>query len=436
MTERTNPRAETWRRDAMMLAGLGLAIFGVFLWFGAPVTIQLLVSAVTYAIIALGLNIQWGYGGQFNFAVMGLLMVGGYGVVAASYPLNDRFWSSEGPAMLGGALLAAAIGAALVVAAHNAHRFGIGGKLKALLVVVAWSIAYVAYRSQIDPATTLIEAKAVFIGGLGMPIGVGWAFGALLAAAIAFVIGKICLGLRTDYLAIATIGISEILRALLKNMDWLTRGTLTVSPLPWPVPLPAQTGIDDRNLALLTARSMFLAVVLVLTAIIFALLQRAYHAPWGRMMRAIRDDAVAAEAMGKDVKKRQLQIFVLGAALMGLGGALLSTYPQLYDPGGYQPINHTFIVWVMVIVGGAGNNLGAMFGAVLIIVAWNVSEPLSLIVFQWLDSTLQNLGWGSIPDVQSRALQMRVFFLGLLIVLSLRYAPRGLIPERFARPAK
>jgi branched-chain amino acid transport system permease protein len=425
-----------WTRDALMLAGLGLAVVGVFFWFGPPVTVQLLVSAVTYAIIALGLNIQWGYGGQFNFAVMGLLMVGGYAVVAASYPLNDKFWNSDGPAMLGGAILAAVAGAVLVIAAHQAHRIGIRGKTKAVLVVAAWAIAYLGYRSQIDPATTYIETKAGFVGGIGMPIGVGWAFGGLLAAAIAFVIGKICLGLRTDYLAIATIGISEILRALLKNMDWLTRGTLTVSPLPWPVPLPLETGISSATNALLVARSMFLAVVLILTAIIFVLLQRAYHAPWGRMMRAIRDDAVAAEAMGKDVKKRQLQIFVLGAALIGIGGAIMSTYTQLYDPGGYQPINHTFIVWVMVIVGGAGNNLGAMFGAVLIIVAWNVSEPLSLVVFQWLDTTLRDLGWGAIPDVQSRALQMRVFFLGLLIVLSLRYAPRGLIPERFARRPK
>jgi branched-chain amino acid transport system permease protein len=227
-------------------------------------------------------------------------------------------------------------------------------------------------------------------------------------------------------------------------MDWLTRGTLTVSPLPWPVPLPLETAdairsvvppeFDANELGTVLSRTMFLSVIVVLTAIIFVLLQRAYYAPWGRMMRAIRDEPVAAEAMGKDVKSRQLEIFVLGAVLIGVGGAIMSTYPQLYDPAGYQPINHTFIVWVMVIVGGAGNNLGAMFGATLIILAWNVSEPLSLIVFQWLDGVLRDLGWGSIPDVQSRALQMRVFFLGLLIVLSLRYAPRGLIPERFARP--
>jgi branched-chain amino acid transport system permease protein len=213
-------------------------------------------------------------------------------------------------------------------------------------------------------------------------------------------------------------------------MDWLTRGTLTVSPLPWPVPLPMETGISNPSLALLAARSMFLSVTVILIAIIFLLLQRAYHGPWGRMIRAIRDDHVAAEAMGKDVKARQLQVFVLGAVLIGIAGAVMSTYPQLYDPAGYQPINHTFIVWVMLIVGGAGNNLGAIFGAVVIILVWNVSEPISVAIFQTLDQALRDLGWGSIPDVSSRALQMRVFFLGALIVVALRYAPRGLIPER------
>src|SRR5262249_21025689 len=162
--------------------------------------------------------------------------------------------------------------------------------------------------------------------------------------------------------------------------------------LPWPVPLPAETGIADASTSVLTARAMFLSVTVVLVAVIFLLLQRAYHGPWGRMMRAIRDDHVAAAALGKDVKKRQLQVFVLGAVIIGISGAMMSTSPHLYDPAGYQPINHTFIVWVMLIVGGAGNNLGAMFGAVLIILAWNVSEPLSVAIFQTLDDTLRNLG--------------------------------------------
>jgi branched-chain amino acid transport system permease protein len=388
---------------------------------------------VIYALISLGLNVHWGYGGQFNFAVMGFVMLGGYAVVATSYPLNMLFWHSDGPALLGRAVIAALIGAAIIIAAHNAHRIGIRGRFKVVLVVLAWFIAYIAYRSQIDPATTYIEDKAGFVGGLGLPIEVAWLVGGALAGGVAYLIGNVCLGLRTDYLAIATIGIAEIIRAFLKNMDWLTRGAMTVSPLPWPVPTALETGISDPTHALIYSRSLFLSVTIAVTAILFILLQRAYGGAWGRMMRAIRDNHVAAESMGKNVKARQVELFVFGAVLMGIGGALLTTYVQIYDPAGYQPINHTFIVWVMVIVGGAGNNLGALFGGVLIIIAWNMSAPLSLILFHWVEAGIRVLGLPEIPDIQSRALQMRVFILGLVIVLALRYAPRGLIPERIRR---
>ena len=158
---------------------------------------------------------------------------------------------------------------------------------------------------------------AGFVGGLGLPVVFGWAFGGLVAAGIAYVVGRICLGLRTDYLAIATIGISEIIRALLKNMDWLTRGTLTVSPIPWPTPLPQDlqatgTSISD---SFVYARLGFLALVLIVLVVAFFLVQRAYGGPWGRMMRAIRDNYIAAASMGKNVTRRQLEVFVLGSTI-------------------------------------------------------------------------------------------------------------------------
>lgn len=427
MTSRAN------LRDGLLFAALGVVILAVFLSQGPATTIQLLVSAFIYALITLGLNVHWGYGGQFNFNVMGFLMLGGYAVVLTSYPLNMAFWHSDGPLLLGRAILAAAIGAVLVVAATKSHRIGIRGWPRTALVILAWFVAYIIFRTQIDPATNYIVAKAGFVGGLGLPIEVAWLVGGILAGGVAYLIGIVCLGLRSDYLAIATIGIAEIIRAFLKNMEWLTRGTLTVSPLPWPVPTALETGIHNTNLALIVSRSLFLCVVIAVTALLFFLLQRAYGGAWGRMMRAIRDNYIAAESMGKNVKARQVELFVLGAVLIGIGGALMTTYVQIYDPGGYQPINHTFIVWVMVIVGGAGNNLGALFGGVLIMIAWNMASPVSLLVFQWIDRGIQFIGLPGIPDVESRALQMRVFILGLVIVLALRYAPRGLIPERIRR---
>jgi branched-chain amino acid transport system permease protein len=425
------------QRSVILFAGL-FALFVVIGWMlGAANISLLLVQSFAYALIALGLNIQWGYGGLFNFGIMGFLMLGGFAVTFISYPLNPEFWSSEGPFMLSRALLAFAAGVLLVYGASRAHRIGIRGGWKTALTIAAWVVAYLAYRSQIDPAVGYIEANAGWIGGLGLHPVLGWAFGGLLAAGIAYIVGRICLGLRTDYLAIATIGISEIIRALLKNMDWLTRGTLTVSPIPWPTPLPQQLQAQGISIAdsFVYARLGFLAVVIVVLAVAFFLVQRAYRGPWGRMMRAIRDNHIAAASMGKNVTSRQLEIFILGSVMMGIGGAILVSFGQIYDPGSYQPINHTFLIWVMVIVGGAGNNWGAVFGALLIYITWMISDPVAQWLFNNISDWSTDQGWGAIPDIQSRASQMRVLVLGLVITVALRFAPRGLIPEVVKREA-
>jgi branched-chain amino acid transport system permease protein len=224
-------------------------------------------------------------------------------------------------------------------------------------------------------------------------------------------------------------------RALIKNMDWLTRGTLTVSPVPWPVAQPQdyQAAGEDLFWSLLLARGGFLVLALIVLAIVFLLIQRAYGGPWGRMMRAIRDNHIAAASMGKNVTARQLEIFVFGSILMGIGGAILVSFVQIHDPSSYQPINHTFLIWVMVIVGGAGNNWGALLGAVLIYLVWMISEPLARAVFDFVSLASTNAGWGPIPEIESRSAQMRVFVLGLVITFALRFAPRGLIPETVRR---
>ena len=181
------------------------------------------------------------------------------------------------------------------------------------------------------------------------------------------------------------------------------------------------------------ARLGFLAVVLAVVALVFFLVQRAYGGPWGRMMRAIRDNHIAAASMGKNVTARQLEIFILGSVLMGIGGAILASFGQIYDPGSYQPINHTFLIWVMVIVGGAGNNWGAVFGALLIYLTWMISDPVSQFLFNAISTQTSEWGWGAIPEIQSRASQMRVLVLGVVITLALRFAPRGLVPEVIKR---
>jgi branched-chain amino acid transport system permease protein len=415
-------------RASLLYLGLAVFIVAIGIWQGPANISLLLLQAIALALVALGLNIQFGYGGLFNFGILGFLMIGGFAVTFVSYPVNMKFWAYDGPVMLLKAFVAFAIGVALVWAAR---RSPLKGGWKNALVVACWFVAYVLYRSQIDPAAAYIESTAGFVGGLGLHPMLGWAFGGILAAAIAVVVGKISLGLRTDYLAIATIGISEIIRAFIKNADWLTRGTLTVSPIPWPVPQPQdfQANGVEQTLSFVYARGAYIAVGVVLLAIVLFLVQRAYRGPWGRMMRAIRDNHIAANSMGKNVTARQLEIFVLGALLMGVGGAMLVSILQIFDPASYQPINHTFLIWVMVIVGGAGNNWGVLLGSIFIYLIWVLSAPLSQALFYAISGWSTQLGWGAIPDIDSRALQMRVFVLGLVISLALRYAPKGLIPE-------
>ena len=164
------------------------------------------------------------------------------------------------------------------------------------------------------------------------------------------------------------------------------------------------------------------------------LLERAWHSPWGRMMRAIRDNELAAAAMGKDVNRRRLEMFVLGNVIIGVGGAALVTFTSIFDPAGFTPLNHTFLIWVMVILGGSGNNLGTIFGALLVYIIWTMSEPAALFLFEqgayWSDRLF---GLAAPDDLATRALQMRVFVIGLAITLVLRFAPKGLLPEKDVR---
>jgi branched-chain amino acid transport system permease protein len=302
------------------------------------------------------------------------------------------------------------------------------------------------YREIFDPAVQAIEkvnpAGTGFLGGLGLPVIIAWPVGGVLAAGVAWLIGKTALGLRSDYLAIATLGIAEIILAVLKNEDWLSRGVKNVIGIPRPVPYEVDLqanpdfvarmtdwGFDPVVASSITVKLAYAGLFLVVLAGLIWLSQKALHSPWGRMMRAIRDDETAAEAMGKDVTRRHLQIFVLGSAVLGLAGAMMTSMDGQLTPGTYQPLRFTFLIWVMVIVGGSGNNFGSVLGGFLIWFLWVEVEPLG----RWLmDILTSGMADGSpLKDhLLASAAHMRLFTMGLVLLLVLRFSPRGLIPER------
>jgi branched-chain amino acid transport system permease protein len=161
---------------------------------------------------------------------------------------------------------------------------------------------------------------------------------------------------------------------------------------------------------------------------IIILLQLALNSPWGRMLRAIRDNETAAEAMGKDVTARHLQVFVLGSAICGLAGAMMTTLDGQLTPGTYQPLRFTFLVWVMVIVGGSGNNYGAILGGFLIWFLWVQVEPMGLTAINFITSALDDGSPIKAHLIESAA-HMRLLTMGVVMLLVLRFRPRGLIPE-------
>ncbi|QPI64304.1 branched-chain amino acid ABC transporter permease [Vreelandella venusta] len=411
-------------RELVLFGALLAAVLAVYAIMGAAYSTRMLVEAACYAILALGLTIQWGYAGQFNAGVMGFVALGGFCAMLFSVPVNDAFWGTELPGELGQVLLYGMAATLIVVGVTKLDRFGVPKRLRTVLAIVIGIVLYLIVISLLREVTSQIQSQAGFIGGFDLPAWVGWIVGGALAGGVGYFIGHVCLGLRSDYLAIATLGIAEIIKAFLKNSDWLTRGTATVSPLPWPTPGPAELGFT-------LSRAIYLSVTAVVIAVIFFLLHRAYHAPWGRMIRAIRDNEVSSAAMGKDINKRRLEIFVLGCILMGLGGGMLGTFNSLFDPQGYLPLNHTFLVLVMVILGGPGNNLGTIFGAVAVYIIWIMSEPLALFLMQLAVTLGENaFGWEAPSNMDSRALQARVLVIGMLITLVLRFAPKGLLPEK------
>jgi len=330
--------------------------------------LSILNLCIISAIMALGVNIQWGYAGLFNVGVMGFAALGGLAAMLISVPPVAEAWAAGGTGVALGAVTMIVTIAAAVFTFRSLAR----GSLRTLAVIVVCVVGYAITRSIFDPATDAIEkvnpASTGYLGGLGLPILLSWPVGGLFAGVAAYIVGKITLGLRTDYLAIATLGISEIIVAMLKNEDWMTRGVKNVVGLPRPVPFEInlqqsdwfiqwciKLGADPVTFSSIFVKLCYASLFTLVLLFVLYLSEKALRSPWGRMMRAIRDNEVSANAMGKDIKARHLQVFILGSVVVGIAGAMLTTLDGQLTPASYQPLRFTFLIWVMVIVGGSGN---------------------------------------------------------------------------------
>ncbi len=435
-----------------------ILLVGIFQSWSIALTI--LNYCLISAVMTIGANIQWGYAGLINFGIMGYTALGGLAVVLVSVDPVQQAWQAGGLNIL----ICFWIIVVMVVLIRYLLKYFNKSKYRTYGIAFVIIGGILLLRLTATPGIEAIEAvdpaKTGFLGGMGLPVLFSWIGGAFLAGGLAFVVGKIALGLRADYLAIATLLIAEIVVSIIKHEEWLARGVKNVIGLKRPAPyeIDLQTSqwfinlvekfhskklsminsITERQDALsqfvidassvyvkLCFTGLFLSVVIVLLIVT----QKALYSPWGRKMRAIRDNEEAASAMGKNIVKEHLFIFILGSAIVGIAGAMMVTNDGLFTPGSYRPMRYTFVIWVMVIVGGTGNNFGAILGGFVVWFLWVEAAPMALFLINLFTSHLPETNSVRVHLIES-APYFRFLVIGIGLLTIMRYRPKGILPEK------
>jgi branched-chain amino acid transport system permease protein len=440
-----------------------ILILAVGIFQSWNIAISILNFCLISAVMTMGANIQWGYAGLINFGIMGYTALGGLAVVLISVDPVQEAWRAGGFDILMCLWLIVVIVLVIRFLIKNFQKSKIRTYSIATLIVSGIIIIRITAGPGIEAIESVDPSKTGFLGGFGLPTLFSWIVGAIFAGGLAFVIGKVALGLRADYLAIATLLISEIVIAILKHEEWLARGVKNVTGLKRPVPyeIDLQTSqwfinfvqkIHSEKLNLINSitqkqellnklviesstlfvklcyTGLFLSVVILL--LIFT--QKALYSPWGRMMRAIRDNEVAANAMGKNVVKQHLLIFIIGSAIVGVAGAMMVTQDGLFTPGTYRPMRFTFLIWVMVIVGGSGNNFGAILGGFVVWFLWVESPVIGLFLVNFFTPHLTETNEIKVHLINSVP-YFRFLVMGIAVLLILRYRPQGILPEKIIK---
>jgi len=327
------------------------------------------IMAGLYAILALGLNSQWGYNGHLNFGVVGFFMLGAF---------TTALFTSALPSGL--------------MAQYSQQAFG-----------------------------------------LELPFMVGVIAAAVISGLVGFLVAIPVLRLRVDFLAIATLGIALIFRLIFQNERWLANGPQPMRGIPQPLACLFDHPVDCGGWVPQAVATFFdpmqprdyiflyLVVVALFLAVTYILLETALRSPWGRVLRAVRDEENSAAMSGKYVTSYRVQAFVVGSVVMGIGGALYAHYVTSIDYSHFRPLFGTFIVWVMLMFGGSGNNKGAMLGAFVI---WGVWVGTS-----FLANSLHPVLSVVSPALADRTQYIRWLLVGVLLIVIVLFRPYGIIKE-------
>ncbi len=238
----------------------------------------------------------------------------------------------------------------------------------------------------------------------GVPLAAAWPAATGLAALAGAALATVALRLREDYLAIVTLGFSEVLRLFLLNEAWLTRGANGVTAIPRPLHAHVSGHYD----------LFYLVLVLAVVGLVYLGLERLRRAPFGRVLRAIREDETVAAVAGKPVFRFKVQAFALGAGVAGLAGILFAHYLAYIEPNMFLPQESLF-VWLALILGGSGNNHGALLGSAVLLGLLEGSRFLKDVI-------------PFLTGVRLAAAQQ--IFVGVVLVLLMIRRPEGLLPER------
>ncbi|MEF0940906.1 branched-chain amino acid ABC transporter permease [Rhizobium sp. BR 362] len=274
-------------------------------------------------------------------------------------------------------------------------------------VGLAGFVAIGAYTSAL---LTTPETAGRF-GGFDMPILIGWLGAMILAGLAAAMTGIATLRLKSDYLAITTFGVAVVVQLVALNAQSLTGGPFGVGFIPRPFAALAETPLLF-NLS-------NLAIVAVVTLVVFLALEHLSRSPWGRVLKALREDERAAISLGKSARFYRVQAFAVGGAIMGLAGAVQAHFIGFIAPDNYVP-TLTFQVWVMLIVGGSGSNKGAVVGSILVWAIWAGSGALTSVLFT--------------PEQQARAAALQIVAIGVMLCVILLVRPNGLLGDMPRRP--